>query len=162
VKRILITLLIVGAPVLFLASTATDAHAGLGVGVHYLKTIDDMSETSGFDSSSLGFLGVYSFGPGILNFELDFEYVPNYAMDKDLTMPSAYIFVGSTLYGGVGVGVAHFNGEWADDPFYDLRAGVKIAMLDLFASYRMQKFNEISDLESDDLNSITFGAIFKF
>lgn len=161
-KRVLITLLVVLSPVVFLATTVTDAHAGFGAGIHYLKTVEDMEETHGFDSSSLGFLGVYSFGATLLNFEFDFEYVPNFAFDKDLIQPSAYVFVGSFIYGGLGVGVAHYDGQWAEDPFYDLRAGLKIAVFDFFASYRLQKLDEINDLESDDLNSVTFGAIFKF
>ena len=161
-KRILITLLIAISPMLILATSASDAHAGFGVGLHYLKTVDDMEDSSGFDSSALGFLGVYSFGPGILNVELGVEYVPNYVFDDDLIQPSAYAFVGSFIYGGLGIGMGHLSGEWSDDPFFDLRAGVKITAFDFFASYRFQKMNEVPDLESDDLNSVTFGAILKF
>ncbi len=161
-KRILITVIIAVAPMLIRTTGATDAQAGFGVGLHYLKTVEDMGKTNGFDSSSLGFLGVFSFGPGLLNFELDFEYIPNYALDKDLLMPSAYAFVGSFIYGGLGVGKGHFNGEWADKPFFDLRAGLKITAFDFFASYRLQDLDEVDDLDSDDLNSVTFGAIFKF
>jgi hypothetical protein len=162
VKRTLITLLIAVAPLLFLASAATDSHAGLGVGLHYLKTVEDMGETSGFDSSSLGFLGVFSFSPGFINFELDFEYIPNYAFDKDLLQPSAYAFLGNHIYGGFGVGIGHFNGEWADDPFFDIRAGLKILSFDFFGSYKIQDLDELNDLESEDLNAVTFGAIYKF
>lgn len=161
-KRFLIAFMVVLTPVLFLATSATDAEAGFGLGLHYLKTLEDMDETSGFDSNSLGFLGVYSFGPGILNFELGVEYVPNYILEEDLIQPSAYAFVGNRIYGGLGVGISRFKGDWADDPFFDLRAGIKIAVFDFFASYRMQKINEVSELETDDFNSVTFGAIFKF
>ncbi len=161
-KRVILSALIVVTPLLFLVTTATDSQAGFGAGIHYLKTVEDMGETSGFDSSSLGFLGVFSFGSGLINFEFDFEYVPNYALDKDLIQPSAYVFLGGFIYGGLGVGVSHFNEEWADDPFFDLRTGLKIAAFDFFASYRMQDFDEVSVLKTEDLNSVTFGAIFKF
>ncbi len=161
-KRIFLAIFLTISPFLFLASVATDAQAGFGLGLHYLKTLEDMEETSGFDSNSLGFLGVYSFGPGMLNFELSLEYVPNYILDEDLLQPSAYVFLGSNIYGGLGIGTSRFKGDWADDPFFDLRAGLKISVFDFFASYRIQKLNEVNDLETDDLNSITFGAIFKF
>jgi len=162
VKRILITMLLAITPVLFLASMATESQAGLGVGIHYLKTVDEMESTSGFDSSFLGFLAAASYSPGFINFEVDVEYIPNYAFDKDLIQPSIYAFLGNHIYGGFGVGIGHFNGEWADDPFFDLRAGLKVMVFDFFASYRIQDLDELNDLESEDLNAVTFGAIYKF
>ncbi|MCK9997431.1 MAG: hypothetical protein KAH56_14245, partial [Candidatus Krumholzibacteria bacterium] len=75
--------------------------------------------------------------------------------------PSAYVFVGSFIYGGVGIGIGNYNGDWLDDPFYALRAGVKFAFLDVFTSYRFQKWSDVG-ADSDDVNSLTFGAMFKF
>ena len=161
-KRSFNTVILAATICLLLATTATESQAGFGVGLHYLKTLDDMEETSGFDSSSLGFLGVYSFGPGMLNFELSLEYVPNYIMEEDLLQPSAYVFMGNHIYGGLGIGTSRFKGDWSEDPFFDLRAGLKITVFDFFASYRIQKLDEVTELETDDLNSVTFGAIFKF
>jgi len=159
VKKIIITLMLVIAPIMLMAD---ESEAGFGLGLHYLKTVEDMGETSGFDSSSLGYLGVYSFGPGMLNFELSAEYVPNYIMDEDLFQPAAYAFIGNRIYGGLGIGIGHFKGQWANDPFFDLRAGLKISVFDFFASYRIQKLDEVTELETDDFNSVTFGALFKF
>ncbi|MCP4293619.1 MAG: hypothetical protein GY780_17470 [bacterium] len=161
-KRFLLSLIIIIVSFCLVACSFTESHAGFGLGLHYLKTVDEMEETSGFDSNALGFLGVYSFGPSLINFELDFEVVPNYALDKNLYQGSAFAFVGSTLYGGLGIGMSHFDGEMSENPFFDLRAGFKISRFDLFASYRMQDLDEVEELESNDLNSVTFGAIFKF
>ena len=160
-KRILLTLMVVLIPLGFVGTTATDAEAGLGLGLHYLNTLGDIKDHPDFDSSAIGFLGVYSMGVGLINFEADLEWVPNYAFGKDLFEPSAYVFAGSFLYGGVGIGIGHYNGDWMSDPFYALRVGVKFAMLDVFASYRFQKWSDVGT-ESDDLNSLTFGALFKF
>jgi len=161
VKRILLTLMIVLIPLGFVGTTATDAEAGLGLGVHYLNTLGDIKDHPDFDSSNWGLLAAYSFGPGLINFEVDVEWIPDYAAGKNMVEPSAYVFVGSFIYGGVGIGIGHINGDWQSDPFYALRAGVKLAFLDIFASYRFQKWSDVS-ADSDDLNSITFGAMFKF
>ena len=162
VKRLFLITLLAISPFLFLATTATDSQAGLGLGIHYWKTLEDIGDSDGFDTASLGYLGVFSFGPALLNFEIDVEYVPNYWGDSGLLQPSAYVFIGHYIYGGLGVGISYLDGEMADDPFFDLRAGVKLSFFDLFASYRFLSFEEVGDLESDDLNSLTFGALIKF
>jgi len=160
VKRIILMAVVI--PLVILGAGATDSQAGLGLGVHYLNTLGDIKDHQDFDSSAFGFLAVYSMGVGLINFEADLEWVPNYAFGEDLWEPSAYAFVGSFIYGGVGIGIGNYDGKWFDDPFYALRAGVKFAMLDVFTSYRFQKWSDIEGLESDDVNSITFGALFKF
>ena len=162
VKRILLTLMIFLIPLGFVGTTATDAEAGLGLGLHYLNTLGDIKDHPDFDSSAFGFLAVYSLGAGLINFEADLEWVPDYAFGEDLWEPSAYAFVGGFIYGGVGIGIGNYNGDWMDDPFYAFRVGVKFAMLDVFTSYRFQKWSDLEGVESDDLNSITFGALFKF
>ena len=161
-KRIYLTLMILMMPLVFLGISATDSQAGLGLGVHYLNTLGDIKDAPEFDSSAFGFMGAYSFGLGLINFEADLEWIPDYAFGKNMIQPQAYAFVGSFIYGGVGIGIGHIDGSWLDNPFYALRAGVKLAMLDIFTSYRFQKWNAVEDFESDDLNSLTFGALFKF
>ena len=162
VKRILLTLMIVLIPLGFVGTTATDAEAGLGLGLHYLNTLGDITDHAEFDSSAFGFLAAYSLGAGLINFEVDLEWIPDYAFGKDMIEPSAYAFVGGFIYGGLGIGIGHINSEWQSDPFYAIRAGVKFAFLDVFASYRFQKWSDLEGVESDDLNAITFGAMFKF
>lgn len=161
VKRILLTLMIFLIPLGFVGTTATDAKAGLGLGVHYLETLGDIKDNPDYDSSSWGFLAAYSFGPGLINFEVDVEWIPDYAFGKNMVEPSAFVFVGGFIYGGLGIGIGHINGDWQSDPFYAIRAGVKFAMLDVFTSYRFQKWSDI-DGSSDDWDTITFGAMFKF
>ena len=36
-------------------------------------------------------------------------------------IPQGWALVGSVLYGGAGIGIGNFDGEWQDDPFYALR-----------------------------------------
>jgi hypothetical protein len=162
VKRILLTLMIVLIPLGFVGTTATDAEAGFGIGLHYLATLGDIKDNDDFDSSNFSVLGAYSLGAGLINFEVDLEWMPNYVGNYDMIQPSAYAFVGGFIYGGVGIGIGYINSQWQSDPFYALRAGVKLAFLDIFASYRFQKWSDLEGLESDDLNSVTFGAMLKF
>jgi hypothetical protein len=161
VKRILLTLMIVLIPLGFM-STATDAEAGFGLGLHYLATLGDMKDNEEFDSSNFSLLGAYSLGAGLINFEVDLEWMPNYVGNHDMIQPSAYAFVGGFLYGGVGIGIGYIDSQWQSDPFFALRVGVKLAVLDIFTSYRFQDWSDLEGFDSSDLNSITFGAMFKF
>ena len=160
-RRIILTLIVIMIPLTFLGVSATDSQAGFGLGLHYLNTLGDIKDAPEFDSSALGFLGAYSFGTSLINFEADLEWIPNYAGDFDMWQPQAYVFVGGFIYGGVGIGIGYIDGDWQSDPFYALRAGVKISVLDLFVSYRFQTW-DIEGLDADDLNAITFGALSKF
>ena len=161
-KRIIFTLMVVIIPLVFLSTGATDAQAGLGLGVHYLKTVGDIKDHPEIDSNAFGFMAGYTFGAGLINFEADVEWIPDYAFGKNMVEPQAYAFVGSFIYGGLGIGIGHINGDWQSDPFYALRVGVKLAMLDIFTSYRFQKWSDLEGVESDDANALTFGAMFRF
>ena len=83
-----------------------------------------------------------------------------------MIQPQGYAMLGNLIYGGVGIGIGHIDGEWQSNPFYALRAGVDFMAgsldLDLFASYRFQKTSDLDHLGGDDLNSITFGALIRF
>ena len=155
-------LLILAIPLVILGSSATESQAGFGLGIHYLETLGDIKDADGFDSSAIGFLGAYSFGLGLINFEALVEYVPDYAFEKDMIQPQAYAFIGGFIYGGVGIGIGHINSEWQDSPFFALRAGVKFSVLDVFTSYRFQSWEAVEGMDSGDLDTLTFGAMFKF
>ena len=159
-KRIILIAIII--PLVFLGVTATESQAGLGLGVHYLNTLGDIKDHPEFDSSAFGFLGAYSMGAGLINFEVDLEWIPDYAFGKNMVEPSAWAFLGSFIYAGAGIGIGHINGDWQSDPFYALRGGVKLAMLDVFTSYRFQKWSDLEGVDSDDANALTFGAMFRF
>ena len=161
-KHLTKLLILAVLPLLLVASTTTTAEAGLGLGVHYLNTVGDIKDNPEFDSSAFGFLASYTMGASLIHFEADLEWIPDYAFGKDMFEPQAYAFIGSFIYGGVGIGIGHINGEWLNDPFYALRAGVKLSMLDLFTSYKFQSWDDIEGLNSNDANALTLGAIFRF
>jgi hypothetical protein len=74
--------------------------------------------------------------------------------------------LGGFFYGGVGIGVGHIDGDWQDEPFYALRAGVDFALggldLDGYASYRFQSTGDLEGFGKKDLDALTFGALIRF
>lgn len=161
-----ITLLVL---VLLTAGLAADANAGLrvGGGIHYLRTVGELKDSPGFDENAVGLLGAAKYATALFTVEGDLEIVPDYAgSDETMWQPQAYVLIGRMMYGGIGTGVGYLGDFGWQDPFFALRAGVDFMAgpldLDVFASYRFQKSDDLSDLDEDDLNSITFGALINF
>lgn len=165
-KRFLLVL-VLGC--LLICATHGESYCGhrFGGGLHYLRTLGDIQDVPEFDANSLGFLASYQYTFTMLKIEGDLEWIPDFGgSDKSLWVPQAWGLIGSMIYGGIGIGIGYIDGEWQDNPFYALRAGVDLGLgglgLDLFASYQFQTTQVFEDFESDDLNSVTFGAILRF
>lgn len=165
VKRMVIATL---AAALLLPAFAGDAAAGgrLGGGVHYLKNLGDI-EDNGFDSNAFSILGSYQWAGPLLKVEADVEYVFDFfGTDEGAWMPQAYLLVGGLIYGGAGIGMTYFDGDWASDPFYNLRGGVDLPLggmgLDVFATYQFWNDDDLESLTNDDWDSITFAAVLRF
>jgi hypothetical protein len=151
-----------------LPTFAGNAFAGpsIGAGVHYLHNLSDIQD-NGFDQNSFSMLGSILFAGPLLKFEGQLEYVFDLmGTGEGAFMPQAYVLVGGFIYGGLGIGVVNFDGEWADDPFYNLRAGVNLPLggmgLDVYGTYQFWTDDDLEDLTGDDLDSITFAAILRF
>lgn len=152
-----------------LMAFAVTAEAGrrFGGGIHYLKTLGDLKNAQEFDENAISFMGSVLFTRNQLRLEVDVEAVPDFgASDKTMLAPQAYAMMGKSMYGGVGIGIGYLDGDWQSNPFFALRAGLDFVVgnldLDVFASYRFQKAGDLEHLGSDDLNSITFGALIRF
>lgn len=147
---------------------ASAAQAGrIGGGVEYMRTLGDIKDEEEFDPDALAFLGSYQMDLTLLKIEGDVEWVLDFGgSGKALILPQAYALFGDFIYGGVGIGTATFDGEWADDPFYALRAGVVLEMdsldIDLYALYRFHETKILEDFDEDNLDSITFAAQVRF
>lgn len=129
----------------------------LGVGANYWKTIDDV-DLGNVDEDGFSYIASYQFAPGIFKFELDLEYYPDLAGGSDtLWSPEAFVTVGGVIYAGAGIGIYYSDGNWGDEPFYMLRAGLDIPVLpflflDINANYR---FNDWGSLSGSDLDTDT-------
>jgi hypothetical protein len=148
---------------------AGPASAGtrIGGGIHYLQTLGDIKDSPGFDENAIGFLGSVAFTGTMVRFEADLELVPDYAgSDEMLFQPQGYVLLGDFIYGGAGIGMGYLGEFGWQDPFLALRAGVDFMLggldLDVFTTYRFQKAKDLESTTSDDLNSLTFGALIRF
>jgi hypothetical protein len=155
---ILALLLICGTHTAF-AQMATHR---LGAGVNYWVTLEDI-EIDDVDSDGLSYLATYQFRPGLLGVQVDFEWLPDRFGDKAYA-PAAYLVFGRGFYAALGAGIVRQDGEWADDPFVALKAGVDLALLqnlyiDLGVSYRFDSSIKVSDaLDDIDTDTIYVGG----
>ncbi len=164
-SKVTITIMLMACLMAFAATT--EAGMRFGGGIHYLRTLGDIKDAPEFDENAIGFMGSVVLTGKLLRLEADVEAVPNFgASDKMMLQPQAYAMVGEGLYGGVGIGIGTIDGDWQSNPFFALRAGLDFLAgsldLDVFASYRFQKAGDLEYLGSDDLNSLTFGALIRF
>jgi len=166
-KRLTVLLLVL----LGVLGAASASHAQLGLrvggGIHYLRTIGDIKDDATFDENAINFLASVQLGAGLVKFEGDLEWVPDYGgSDESLWQPQAFVLVGNLIYGGGGIGWGYIDGEWFDEPFYALRVGVDFPLggihLDVNANYRFQSTKVFESVDTEDLDSITFGAIVRF
>ena len=164
-KRMMIPVaaLLIAAPVL---TGNAHAESRIGGGVHYLHNLGDIDEGN-FDKDAFSVLGSYQWAGPLLKLEADVEYVFDlFGTGEGAWQPQAYALVGGLIYGGAGIGISHFNGDWADDPFYNLRGGVDLPLggldLDAFATYTFWNSDDLKSLSGDDWDSITFAAVLRF
>ena len=140
----------------------------LGAGVHYMETVGDIKDAEGFDSGALNFLLAAKMGLGLITIEGDSEWALDYGgSDHTLWLPQVFALVGLRLfYGGAGIGAGYLDQEWFDHPIYTLRAGVNLPLgpvsVDVNANYQFMSTSVAEGVDSDDLDSVTFGAIVWF
>ena len=152
--------------VLFAASTS-QAEFRLGGGIHYVKTVGDIKDAPEFDSNAYNIVASAQMSIPLFKFEADVEWIDDYGgSGNSLLLPQAFVLIGGLFYGGVGIGTGYIDGTWFDGPFYALRVGVDIPLgpvgLDINANYRFVNTAAFEEVGSEDLDSITFGAIVRF
>ena len=153
------------------SSVSADAQHRLGGGIHYLRNLGDITEDEDleFSQDSFSLIGSYQYSMTMFKIEAQVEYIFDYVgTGEPMWEPSAWglIGIGRLLYGGAGIGIGNTDGEWQQNPFYALRAGVDFPLsnlnLDLYATYRFQSDQGLEDLTGEDLDSLTFAAILRF
>jgi hypothetical protein len=157
---------------LVLVGVAVPASATqLGVGLHYLRTIDEYKDIKDFSQNDFSLFGSVTIPLTLLKIEGDLEWTPDYVGSSNhLIQPAAYGFVDlGLLYGGVGIGIGYLTGDnngWASNPFYALRAGAEFGLagfaFDAFASYRFQSASFTDGVGNFNLDALTLAAQIKF
>jgi hypothetical protein len=149
-----------------LAGNAWAGEHRLGGGVNYWVAVDDI-DSDKVDDDGFSYLASYQYMMDFIGVELDVEFLPD-RFGETAVAPEAYFLLGKAIYGGVGIGIVHADGSFADDPFFALKAGLNLEVLpqifvDISANYR---FNESAELEGNDTNidtdTIFLGAAVRF
>ncbi len=145
-----------------------EAHAlRLGVGANYWRTIDDIDATEEFDEDGLSWVASLQFElASYSKLELAVEWFEAGfgGATKDIYAPQAFLILGKGLYVGAGIGGYYTDGDFAEDPFYALRAGFDVEILpsiylDVNANYRFETWDDLSEEGKDiDTDTVTFGA----
>ncbi len=136
----------------------------IGGGIHYLRTLGSISDNPEWDSDALGYMVSYQRVFGSIRLEGDLEWVPDYGgSDKTMFQPQAWLLLGRMIYLSAGIGGSYIDGDWFDNPFYGLRAGVNLTLVGLnfdgFTSYRFQSAKVFEDIDESDLDALTFGVL---
>ena len=166
-KRSYIAALAVAVLSLMLTSrTTAETGMRLGGGVHYWTTLDKIDLTD-VDENGLSWVVSFQYGStSIVKLQTDLEVFPKRfgGTQHPVFAPYALILAGKTIYGGFGIGTFYYDGEFADKPFYVLRAGVDLELLpslylDINANYRWENWRGLGKALKDvDTDTITLGA----
>ena len=149
-----------------LCASAAGAGSRIGAGLTYWYALDDI-DFGDFDRSGASwFLSYQSKGAYLIGWEADFEMMPEgfMASPEKVYAPQAYVIAGTSLYAAAGMGWYYSDGDWADQPFYALRAGMEMALipglvLDLSANYRFTDWGNLKDEDINiDTDTIMLGA----
>lgn len=162
--RLYMALLIMG-----LALLSTDLQAGehrIGGGANYWVAVDDIDDDD-IDDNGLSYLISYQQWWNFLGFEAALEVLPDH-FGETAFAPEAYLLFGGTLYGGAGIGLMNIDGDFADEPFFALRAGLNLELLpgtflDVSANYRFNDSEELENERTDiDTDTVFLGAALRF
>jgi hypothetical protein len=149
-----------------LGYTGAEAGSRIGAGLTYWYALEDI-DFSEFDRNGTSWFITYqSRGDQLIGWEADFEFMQEGFMGSRETVyaPQAYAVLGRSLTAAAGIGWYYSDGEFADEPFYVLRAGMEFSLiptigLDITANYRFSKWGDLKDEDIDiDTDTIVLGA----
>ncbi len=153
--------------VLTTVPTVSAAGFEIGVGANYWYSIDEAKDHS-FDRDGLGWM-ISSRIPlaKYIAIGLEVEQTPDnfIFLDEKLYLPAAYAILGDGIYLGIGAGTYYYDGDFYDEVWYALRAGIKIPVLtknlvlDINVNYRVEDWDGIKEARDNvDSNTLMVGA----
>lgn len=160
-KKILVGMMVFCVASVFTLADAAQGSHRLGAGANYWVALDDLD--SDVDDDGFSYLISYQYRTGLVGVQLDAELLPD-RFGEDAYAPAAYLIVGSAIYAAAGVGIINQDGDWADDPFFALKAGLDLELLpniylDVGASYRFDSDTDLDDAVDDiDTDTVFLGA----
>jgi len=145
-----------------------DSRHSIGIGGHYLLTVGDIEKDDDFDEDAIGWLVSYQFAlDDLLTLEANLEFDLDYGgSDETFYLPQAYVLFGDWIYVGAGIGFGYIDSEWLDDPVYMFRGGLDIPLgdtlhVDINANYRFMSSSVFDEIDEEDSDAITFGAVLR-
>ncbi len=145
------------------SSSVLAAEHRIGIGTNYWKAVDDI-DFDDVDDDGFSFIGSYQYHPGgLFYFEADLEVLPD-RFGESAYAPQAFVLLGRSIYGGAGIGIEYRDSDFADEPFFALRAGLNLELLpgiyaDIYGIYRFNDTAQIEDEATDiDSDTIFMGA----
>ncbi len=138
----------------------------IGLGANYWYSIKDAVDKK-FDEDGLGWMVSSRWmWTDYIGLGLEFERSPEnfVALEDYIYAPSAHLIVGDFIYLGFGIGCYYYDDDFYDEPWYNVRAGVKTKILsplvlDFNVNYRADSFDKIKDVADEaDGETLTFGA----
>ena len=137
----------------------------LGLGGHYWRSVDDIDITE-IDEDGFAMVVSYQYKPTLIGFQFDVEVADEQLTGKSKAVysPQAFVIVGGLVYGGLGIGTHYTDGEFADEPFYALKAGLDFELLphihlDINANYRFDNWDIDEVSEDVDTDTVTLGLV---
>ena len=104
----------------------------------------------------------------LLSFSADVEVLPedDAGLDEALIAPQLFLAVGKDIYAGLGTGIYFQDGEYADQPFYSIKAGIDLELfpfvyLDFSADYRFRDWEFIGLSDGFMLEDLALGGMLR-
>jgi opacity protein-like surface antigen len=165
-NRLFMAVMVLGLGLMLFSADLQAGEHRIGGGANYWVAVDDIDDDN-IDDDGFSYLVSYQHWWDFLGLEVDMELLPD-RFGEDAFAPEAYLLFGSTIYAGAGIGIMNSDGDFADEPFYALRAGVNLELLpkvfvDISANYRFNDTDDLKNNESDiDTDTIFLGAAVRF
>lgn len=138
----------------------------IGGGANYWVVLDDI-DTDDIDDKGFSYLVSFQHKRSLLGFGIDVELLPD-RLGEDAVAPQVYLILGKAIYAAAGIGTIYTDGEFADDPFYSVRAGFDLEIvdnlfLDIYGNYRFESDEQFEGSDTNiDTDTVFLGAAIRF
>ena len=162
-KTIMVVIVLMGVWGFIIPAFAGDHRIGLGG--HYWKSVDDI-DVSDIDEDGIAMVVSYQYKPTLIGLQLDLEIADEQltGLDETVYSPQAFLIVGGLVYAGLGIGTHYVDGDFVDEAFYALKAGLDFELLprihlDINANYRFENWDKDAVEEDIDTDTVTLGLV---
>lgn len=160
--RKIVMLSVMGLALVLPWTAMAEGSSQIGGGVNYWVAVDNI-DVKNVDDNGFSYLVSYRYQGDLLGLGVDVEMLPD-RFGEDTYAPQAYLTLGKAVYVGAGAGYVYSDGDFAEDPFFSLRAGLNLEVLpglnlDVYGQYRFESTQDLKDEATDiDTDTVFLGA----